>query len=269
MPASIYDWTAVWVKSFSWLWPPHRGSELEAVCTAPQVQLRAISKTLLLLLYHLAVLLWIPGERWELGERQVCLLSLRVFLTMGTNADLLLTPPHLHMTETSVATLLSPVAFMCVQIHPVHTSGWSVSRAWFPTGHCTHPAPTIATVPSSRPLYLLELSAGWLSPFSLIPSSHSFSLMSRHHQFLTAVLHLPLSFGCSGAAYAAVGLEQPCANRSASTQCCARLSTASRSGAGPTALLCPQDMLPCPATAFYDSSRSQIALKLLVLRYIW
>lgn len=42
---------------------------------------------------------------------------------MGTNADLLLTPPHLHMTETSVATLLSPVAFMCVQIHPVHTSG--------------------------------------------------------------------------------------------------------------------------------------------------
>lgn len=207
MPASIYDWTAVWVKSFSWLWPPHRGSELEAVCTAPQVQLRAISKTLLLLLYHLAVLLWIPGERWELGERQVCLLSLRVFLTMGTNADLLLTPPHLHMTETSVATLLSPVAFMCVQIHPVHTSGWSVSRAWFPTGHCTHPAPTIATVPSSRPLYLLELSAGWLSPFSLIPSSHSFSLMSRHHQFLTAVLHLPLSFGCSGAAYVPLHMQ--------------------------------------------------------------
>lgn len=142
------------------------------MCTAPQVQLRAISKTLLLLLYHLAVLLWIPGERWELGERQVCLLSLRVFLTMGTNADLLLTPPHLHMTETSVATLLSPVAFMCVQIHPVHTSGSSVSRAWFPTGHCTHPAPTIATVPflsTSVPAGTQRWMALPLFPHSLLP----------------------------------------------------------------------------------------------------
>lgn len=83
----------------------------------------------------------------------------------------------------------------------------------------------------------------------------------------SSVIRLLRSSICA-TAYA-VGLEQPCANRSASTQCCARLSTASRSGAGPTALLCPQDMLPCPATAFYDSSRSQIALKLLVLRYIW
>lgn len=75
---------------------------------------------LLLLLYLLAVLPWIPGERWELGEWQVGL-SLRAFLTIGTNADLLLTAPSPY-SETSVATLFSPVAFMCVQIHPVHTS---------------------------------------------------------------------------------------------------------------------------------------------------
>lgn len=157
MPASICEWTAVWVKSFSWLWLPHSSSELEAVCTSPQVQLRAISKMLLLLLYRLAVLSWIPGERWELCEQQFCL-SLRVFLTMGTNADLLLT---------------------CCWLCPISTWLWNLSDHTFqPCGFYVH-----ADTSCARKQLIFEQS--------LVPhgSLHTSCPHNSHHPFLsTSVL---------------------------------------------------------------------------------
>lgn len=266
MPASICEWTAVWVKSFRWLWPPHSSSELEAhPHRYSSEQLPKCSCCFY--------------TSWQFchgsQERDGSLESGRLAFPWGH---------FLPWGQMLTCCWLCPISTLLWDLsgHTFQPCGFYVradsscaheqlifEQNLVPKGHCTHPAPTIATIPSSPPQYPLESSTGWLSPFSLIPSSHSFSCMSCHQKFLTAVLHFPLSFGSSGAAYAAVGPEQPCANRSASTQCCARLSTASRSGVGQTAFLSPQDMLPCPVTAFYDSSRSQIALKLLVLRHTW